>query len=425
MAGDPTPASAPRKRGRPRTVTGDHDVPERRRNQLRVAQQAYRKRKETTISNLQTRVQQLEAGIEKFSQSFLSFSNMLLEARVLQSHPEIARSLQEITQECVTLAQQGSNDTDGKVEAEAPSSDDNKQPAPHPSQAVIANKESDLFRDYAINQMPQSISKAKWPNMLQSPLSPQQQRPFPDLSFRPYELVLSTDASLTDSHSSPELLTPPDTELPSGMAQEDLWSLAHRIVRECCKNGYRLLVEQFHRTEKIKEVFGGPLTLSERNRKISGFLSVVNGSAGDALELRANVIGFVKKLKDDMFPLSDEYKNVPPTWKIVLEADPAEWLDANGIQKLLYDRGLLAEERSLPNGGVVLTPNSRLNVAAFVSALSLGPVCIGLGPAFRRLDVENALLLATSLDPLDPWSYQNPCSTDDYFEMPDVLWDQP
>ena len=36
--------------------------------------------------------------------------------------------------------------------------------------------------------------------------------------------------------------------------------------------------------------------------------------------------------------------------------------------------------------------------------LSLGPICLGRGPAFRKRDVENAIRLAT-LD--DPWAAFN------------------
>ncbi|KAJ5411208.1 uncharacterized protein N7487_005567 [Penicillium crustosum] len=108
--GEETAKPTGRKRGRPRTVTNEQEVPERRRKQLRLAQQAYRKRKETTIGNLQNRVHELETGIENISQSFLSFSSLLIEEQLLSQYPHIASALQNITQQCVSLAKAGSDD---------------------------------------------------------------------------------------------------------------------------------------------------------------------------------------------------------------------------------------------------------------------------------------------------------------------------
>lgn len=389
VSSNPAEAPAPRKRGRPRTVTGDQDVPEvgppkhpcifqpthyiqKRRTQLRVAQQAYRKRKENTISNLQSRVQELEGGIENFSQSFLSFSNLLLEAHVLENHPDIASSLQFITQECVALAQQGSEDGDEKVNATPPQSKRHKPNTPPPSQDAISDKELDLFREYNIYEpaksVPSFISKDQFPKMSRLPASPRQT--FSDLPMLPFEVVLGSELSPPTSHSSPESMTPPETIFPDMFAmQEELWTLSHRIVRECCRKGYILLAEQYDKTEKIAEIFGQPLSVTERNRKITAFLSVVNDTGGDAVELRANVIESVKRLRERVAASSESYANVPRSWKRILDTDADEWLDANGVQKLLFDKGLLAEERGLPNNGIVLTPHARLNVAAFISGM--------------------------------------------------------
>lgn len=41
-----------------------------------------------------------------------------------------------------------------------------------------------------------------------------------------------------------------------------------------------------------------------------------------------------------------------------------------------------------------------------MAVLSLGPICIGRGPAFRMRDVENALHLTTSEN---PWPFDIAC----------------
>lgn len=81
------------------------DCVQRRRRQLRLAQRAYRSRRQNTINILQKRVDVLESEVGGISRSFLDFSNLLLQTRVLKQHPQVARGLRNITQQCVELAQ--------------------------------------------------------------------------------------------------------------------------------------------------------------------------------------------------------------------------------------------------------------------------------------------------------------------------------
>lgn len=59
-----------RQRGRPRLDTRDESQAERRRTQIRLAQRAYRLRKETTIASLRSRVAELETAIEGMQDAF-------------------------------------------------------------------------------------------------------------------------------------------------------------------------------------------------------------------------------------------------------------------------------------------------------------------------------------------------------------------
>ncbi|CCX04351.1 Similar to hypothetical protein [Tuber melanosporum Mel28]; acc. no. XP_002837071 [Pyronema omphalodes CBS 100304] len=68
-----TPPAMPGKkqRGRPRLDPTDENAADRRRTQIRLAQRAYRLRKETTISSLRSRVTDLENAIEGMQNTFL------------------------------------------------------------------------------------------------------------------------------------------------------------------------------------------------------------------------------------------------------------------------------------------------------------------------------------------------------------------
>ncbi|KAF2182523.1 hypothetical protein K469DRAFT_224161 [Zopfia rhizophila CBS 207.26] len=76
---------------------------ERRRTQIRLAQRAYRQRKETTISSLKQQNAQLQSIIEQMNKCFLRFNDSALKSGLLQLNPELARELKGITENFVTL----------------------------------------------------------------------------------------------------------------------------------------------------------------------------------------------------------------------------------------------------------------------------------------------------------------------------------
>ncbi|KAF2236059.1 hypothetical protein EV356DRAFT_498889 [Viridothelium virens] len=95
-----------RSRGRPRLDPQDETAAERRRTQIRLAQRAYRQRKETTITALKKHVSELQDTIGEMNKTFLRFSDM---ATNIGLAPEIVRELKNVTQQFVFYAKaQGS-----------------------------------------------------------------------------------------------------------------------------------------------------------------------------------------------------------------------------------------------------------------------------------------------------------------------------
>lgn len=100
-----------RQRGRPRLDTRDETATEvrpptnesclpskltlqqRRRTQIRLAQRAYRQRKETTISALNKKVALLESTIEKMHDSFLEFNDKAIASNIDRWEPSLAEDL--------------------------------------------------------------------------------------------------------------------------------------------------------------------------------------------------------------------------------------------------------------------------------------------------------------------------------------------
>ncbi|KAJ6126922.1 hypothetical protein N7523_002534 [Penicillium sp. IBT 18751x] len=387
----------PRKRGRPRTVTDDQDLPERRRKQLRVAQQAYRRRKENTISNLQTRVQEMEVGIEEISQSFLSFSNLLIQEDLLARYPRIASALQNITRKCVALAKQGCDEDETSEPVEStPPSKSRKQNGPR---NINLNFDMDNLDPVNMSIPDESLqfpfNTRQWP--VAQPLTP----PYQEQPILPFGVVLSSP-SMSLSPPRQQLPTPPATISPSRLVKEERWTLSQRIVRECCESGYRLLVNQPNNEAKIQEVFGQPLTLSERNRLISAFYMAMNDDVIDAIELKTKVLNPLYFKREDFSP--DMLLRSSRSWQLVLDSDPDEWLDASGVQKFLQQRGIHIDNSS-PHSTPRIEAPSDFNLSTFLQILSLDCICVGPGPVFRKAGVEQALQMATSHN---PWDFMYP-----------------
>ncbi|KAL9124144.1 MAG: hypothetical protein Q9217_006501 [Psora testacea] len=98
--------SAARQRGRPRIDRRDQSAAERRRTQIRLAQRAYRERKDMTISLLTRKVAAFEAAMNQMNQAFHNFERSAtksgsLEAGVAQELRRTSDCFAELAGEAV------------------------------------------------------------------------------------------------------------------------------------------------------------------------------------------------------------------------------------------------------------------------------------------------------------------------------------
>ncbi|KAI9882329.1 MAG: hypothetical protein M1823_005926 [Watsoniomyces obsoletus] len=125
--------AAPNKkpRGRPRVEARNETAVDRRRTQIRLAQRAYRHRKESTISTLRERISELEGVLDEMNSAFLQFNDHAVERGIFQSHPEIAGNLKKTTQHFLALARrtqgaaEAGSSSDARNEASGENSDEN------------------------------------------------------------------------------------------------------------------------------------------------------------------------------------------------------------------------------------------------------------------------------------------------------------
>lgn len=374
-----TDAPAPRKRGRPRNATDDQQAPEvgtsqqmqskleltqgiqRRRRQLRVAQQAYRKRKETTIDNLQSRVQELESGIEELSESFLSFSNLLFEAGILQNQPRVTAALQKITQQYVSLAKRGCD------EAEQPAAPADVSPSMSPTfsgtQDIISNYNTLITQLDSLpiigDTFPSSLDlAAQWPGLSQPPPTP----PFQEQAIPPFGIALSPpNISFSSTASPAPALNFPTILSPDNSLKQGRWPLSHLLVRQCCETGYYLLTSLSGDDPRVKAIFGKQLAINERDCLISGFVAVMHDDIGDTIELRTRVLNSRRNsYSPERLALSSR------TWQIVNESGVDEWMDASGVQRLLQQRGMRLQDPSSPLSSPRFNSAPQLNAVSFI-----------------------------------------------------------
>ncbi|POR37330.1 Uncharacterized protein TPAR_02468 [Tolypocladium paradoxum] len=121
-----------RSRGRPRLEHQDETAADRRRTQIRLAQRAYRERKDTAITTLEQKVKDLERANESMSKEFNDFYETLMAERMLDSAPRVARRLRSIADKFLASAAVVKRGTIGWSESQS-----SEQTAPiiaHPQQ---------------------------------------------------------------------------------------------------------------------------------------------------------------------------------------------------------------------------------------------------------------------------------------------------
>ncbi|CAG8904089.1 unnamed protein product [Penicillium egyptiacum] len=359
-----------RKKGRPRKFE-TQQARDRRREQLRVAQQAYRTRKENTIGDLQDRVHELEAGIEQLSQSFLTFSDLLLETGLLGKHSHVTTALRKITQQHLSLAQTGcASPHEGALD-----------------KAVGATSSTASDKDERCSSPTRVPSNERSPNLLSS--TPIGWAELPPL----YAQSSLYQSQPTPPKESPILLSslPGHSPAisPNSPIKAEQWTFSQYLVKVCCQNGYQLLVNTPNDFVKIQEVFGSSMAPTERDNFISCFHAGIHDKTGGLIDLMATVLAPLHTMRDNY--ASEALATQTEELSSAVASQAGEWLDASGVQKLLSERGF-CQDYGRPSSRSSLI--SSLHVAALVQYLATECICFGHGPAFRRQTVEAAMRLA-------------------------------
>ncbi|KAF2127972.1 hypothetical protein P153DRAFT_319132 [Dothidotthia symphoricarpi CBS 119687] len=95
-------------RGRPRVDAQDATAADRRRTQIRLAQRAYRQRKETTIASLQQQTTQLHAIIQHMNKTFVHLNESAQNSGLLQSSSALTQEFKHVSETFANLGKTAS-----------------------------------------------------------------------------------------------------------------------------------------------------------------------------------------------------------------------------------------------------------------------------------------------------------------------------
>ncbi|KAJ6100347.1 hypothetical protein N7467_001882 [Penicillium canescens] len=321
-----------RQRGRPRTDTDEEKQQDRRRKQLRSAQQTYRKRKENTINTLQSRVYELEDGIDQISHSFLAFSSLLLETDAPKRDPRVTLTLRELAQQCLALAKTGCDDIEEV---------DHLRAAALTESNVERNSvQSDSHSD-ALESVINTVRRYQSPMEQYKTLLPDTQQ---SASQSPSTLSFSTAIAPSTFHSSAPLSYisyPLSNSLLTSTRNKGCRDFSQFLIKVCCQTGYQLLVNTPD-DMKIQEIFGTFLSSMERDTFISHFRSGLQDHSGDLVDQMATVLSPLPSKRSNYTsePLSKFYIASDSTAMPELD----DLMDARDVQGMLFERGFRIKE---------------------------------------------------------------------------------
>lgn len=152
--GEESGVAGKKARGRPRVDTHDATAADRRRTQIRLAQRAYRQRKETTISSLKDQNTRLQNIIAEMNKSFLQFNDSAVKSGLLHVNPILAQQLKQVMENFVALAKSAS-----ECEGEDSGAEQTKDVA---AEGQIASPGREPVQDRPPQSAPPSLQRFGW-----------------------------------------------------------------------------------------------------------------------------------------------------------------------------------------------------------------------------------------------------------------------
>ncbi|KAF3492171.1 uncharacterized protein GIQ15_01688 [Arthroderma uncinatum] len=439
-----------KKRGRPRVDCADKTAAERRRTQIRLAQRAYRMRKETAISSLSQRVSELETNMQEMRKAFLAFNDEVLRTGALSSHPRLAQQLRTTAKRVMSLAPEITERDRSPEDLSSPTeslpqpvtTESPHQPASNGSYgsslsddscqnmgnevfyfgreplANLNNGDNFLY----MNTVPANFSQFYAPTKNNAITSID----IPPVSNPCMERPAMSGCTVPSPRSSGSYLFNRDTRFTYSYQEA---SFARHLHRRSLEFGYSLLTNPGTRPEQLIRKFRLTFYLTMKSRLLDAFTTLLHKGAGEPLEFLDNPIFCVGRagmhyprrddLGNEIFPPNmqsldgvigalpspfgetQKFKNVEEfIEKLGFNGD---WFDCHDVEGYLKAKGIHIENLStfveVPSS-VVTNPSGPLATGTFIT------------PPNTQHNSQNSTSTAGSSYSLPTLSNSYPCHND-------------
>ncbi|TVY14080.1 hypothetical protein LARI1_G009074 [Lachnellula arida] len=379
---------AKKSRGRPRVDTKDETAADRRRTQIRMAQRAYRHRKETTISSLEKKVHELRGTNEEMSNIFISLYDFAVGKGLLQREPEFGQQLQSTTERFLALAKASSEDllmednhVDESEQHEEPERGRPKKKGRKSSpktrqqkKAAIPESKSPVWGGFPLGKktqtpveeiqmdyQPQNYENRSRQQDLQVITRPTEDNacfPWDSMDLQQYNVNIPSTEDFSHVFLPESQLPLPDTH----SYTEN--SFARRLQRGAAEAAWQLVTNPNPPPGRFERVFGFCLTYESRDSIIDRTKRQIRSSSKDSLQNwrapfvnvgRAGTFYPMRDGGDELMPkLRTGYSMGPFTEAIAQTQDEffddtmqcnipgfeGEFFDANDVEGYLRGRGL-------------------------------------------------------------------------------------
>lgn len=349
---------------------------QRRRTQIRMAQRAYRHRKETTISSLEKQVQDLKGTNEEMSNIFISLYDFAVGKGLLDREPEFGRQLQSTTERFLALAKASEDHDESHGEAgekqdeegESGRKTKGRRASPKKRQEATppASEPANAWGGYTLSKDDSPIEE------IDMGYQPDQQyrqiitRPTEDNASFPFDLMdlqqFRVEVPQMEDYSQTFFQSQPP--LPTTHNYHEL-SFARRIHRGAIERAFRLITSTDESNERYRQVFGFCLLYESKETIEARLRRLLPSSTRDTLqEWRAPFVhvggaGTYYPLHDsdvngDMMPkfrtgysmgpfsspVSQAQEILDDDMKCNLPGFEGEFFDPNDVEGYLRGRGL-------------------------------------------------------------------------------------
>ncbi|TGO82187.1 hypothetical protein BPOR_0896g00040 [Botrytis porri] len=297
-------------RGRPRVDTKDETAADRRRTQIRMAQRAYRHRKETTISSLEKQVQELKGTNEEMNNIFINLYDFAISRGLLQREPEFGQQLQSSMQRFLALAKQNAGDENQRYEDDSPDNTTHesfdgakhsftRQSAQRPPPPVLLSDEpttaetintwggytvsKDTSSEEEVRQMEYNQNDTEEPRQYEIISRATEENasfPFDLTSIQQYRVEIP---SPTSNDFLQGFYPHAPVPLPTTHSYFEL-SFARRVHRATMEEGYKLLTMPNPPHRLFEKVFGYCLKYETKQECVARFKRVLNTSSKESLQ---------------------------------------------------------------------------------------------------------------------------------------------